>query len=164
MGLFVVGSLAKRHGIAVRLRRNGDDKQGVTVSVHLPAGLLADSSPGRAPGPARPLPPPGGAAPAALAAPPTSAVGGTTKAGLPTRVRGASGATRARCRAPAKKVLPTRTPGAHGPTAANAIQTPRQARHRRCRRAVEDEGAPPTATPPTDKVASTARSDTTPAP
>ena len=38
MGLFVVGSLAKRHGIAVRLRRNGDDKQGVTVSVHLPAG------------------------------------------------------------------------------------------------------------------------------
>ena len=52
MGLFVVGSLAKRHGIAVRLRRNGDDKQGVTVSVHLPAGLLADST--RAERPARP--------------------------------------------------------------------------------------------------------------
>ena len=44
MGLFVVGSLAKRHGIGVRLRRNEDaDRSGVTVSVHLPAALLADS-------------------------------------------------------------------------------------------------------------------------
>ena len=59
MGLFVVGSLAKRHGIAVRLRRNGDDKQGVTVSVHLPAGLLADSTKGERPvRPALPPPPP----------------------------------------------------------------------------------------------------------
>ena len=88
MGLFVVGSLAKRHGIAVRLRRNGADKHGITVSVHLPAGLLADSAVSRrapgargktaaAPGPVAPLTP----------APPTSSVGGTTKAGLPTRVR-----------------------------------------------------------------------------
>jgi hypothetical protein len=42
MGLFVVGSLAQRHGISVRLRRNGDaDKNGITVSIHLPAHLLA---------------------------------------------------------------------------------------------------------------------------
>jgi hypothetical protein len=42
MGLFVVGSLAQRHGISVRLRRNGDaDKNGITVSLHLPAHLLA---------------------------------------------------------------------------------------------------------------------------
>jgi signal transduction histidine kinase len=124
MGLFVVGSLAKRHGIAVRLRRNGDTKQGVTVSVHLPAGLLADSA--RVERPARPAAAP--AAPvapeaASLAAPPTSAVGGTTKAGLPTRVRGASGATPSPVPAAAKK-LPTRTPGAHGPTASDVIQTP----------------------------------------
>jgi hypothetical protein len=125
MGLFVVGSLAKRHGIAVRLRRNGDDKQGITVSVHLPAGLLADSS--RADRPARPT----AAAPSTAAevatAPtmtPTSAVGGTTKAGLPTRVRGASGATPSPVPGAAKKVLPTRTPGAHGPTAGGGLPAP----------------------------------------
>jgi hypothetical protein len=44
MGLFVVGSLAKRHGIGVRLRLNTNvDRSGTTVSVHLPAALLADS-------------------------------------------------------------------------------------------------------------------------
>ena len=44
MGLFVVGSLAKRHGIGVRLRLNTNvDRSGITVSVHLPAALLADS-------------------------------------------------------------------------------------------------------------------------
>ncbi|SDP68961.1 Signal transduction histidine kinase [Pedococcus dokdonensis] len=124
MGLFVVGSLAKRHGIAVRLRRNGDDKQGVTVSVHLPAGLLADSSKGERP--VRPAAAAAAAAPEAAApAPttPTSAVGGVTKAGLPTRVRGASGATPSPVTDSAKK-LPTRTPGAHGPGAADAIQAP----------------------------------------
>ncbi|GAA2734966.1 hypothetical protein GCM10009867_16230 [Pedococcus aerophilus] len=120
MGLFVVGSLAKRHGIAVRLRRNGDDRPGITVSVHLPAGLLADTA-GRADRPVRPAAKPAAApAPAALAAPTAPAVGGTTKAGLPTRVRGASGAPSPVVDA-AKKVLPTRTPGAHGPTSADAI-------------------------------------------
>ena len=117
MGLFVVGSLAKRHGIAVRLRRNGRDQNGITVSLHLPAGLLADSTVVRtergtraksasAPAPAATL------APAA----PTSSVGGTTKGGLPTRVRGASGATSSPVPGAAKK-LPTRTPGSHGPGA-----------------------------------------------
>lgn len=125
MGLFVVGSLAKRHGIAVRLRRNGDDKQGITVSVHLPASLLADSSRGERPARPAAAPAPADAPVAAsLAAPPTPAVGGTTKSGLPTRVRGASGATPSPVPGAAKKVLPTRTPGAHGPTAANGIQTP----------------------------------------
>jgi signal transduction histidine kinase len=119
MGLFVVGSLAKRHGIAVRLRRNSREQNGITVSLHLPAGLLADSTVVRtersgaargktaaAPAPVAPLTP----------APPTSSVGGTTKGGLPTRVRGASGATPSPVPAAAKK-LPTRSPGAHGPGA-----------------------------------------------
>jgi hypothetical protein len=45
MGLFVVGTLAKRHGIGVRLRLNTNvDRSGTTVSVHLPAALLADSA------------------------------------------------------------------------------------------------------------------------
>ena len=71
MGLFVVGSLAKRHGIGVRLRRNEDaDRSGVTVSVHLPAALLADS--GQAAPDARPAAPAlnGHAAPASSAARP----------------------------------------------------------------------------------------------
>ena len=134
MGLFVVGSLAKRHGIAVRLRRNGDDKQGVTVSVHLPAGLLADST--RAERPARPA---AAAAPAGCRTgarpptPPTSAVGGTTKAGLPTRVRGASGATPSPVPGAAKK-LPdphARRPRPHG---RERHPDPGQAGHRGCRR------------------------------
>ncbi|MEP6854687.1 MAG: ATP-binding protein, partial [Pedococcus sp.] len=121
MGLFVVGSLAKRHGIAVRLRRNGDSKPGITVSVHLPAGLLADNA-ARTERPVRPAvsAAPAAAAPTAPTAPVVSAVGGTTKAGLPTRVRGASGAPSPVVDA-TKKVLPTRTPGAHGPTTADAI-------------------------------------------
>jgi signal transduction histidine kinase len=142
MGLFVVGSLAKRHGIAVRLRRNGDSKQGVTVSVHLPAGLLADST--RIERPTRPATAPAApAAPAAspLAAPPTSAVGGTTKAGLPTRVRGASGATPSPVPGAAKKLLPTRTPGAHGPTASDVIQTPAKPVIDGADAAVEDKAA-----------------------
>jgi signal transduction histidine kinase len=119
MGLFVVGSLAKRHGIAVRLRRNSREQNGITVSLHLPAGLLADSTAVRtertgaargktaaATGPVAPLTP----------AAPTSSVGGTTKGGLPTRVRGASGATPSPVPGAAKK-LPTRNPGAHGPGA-----------------------------------------------
>ena len=45
MGLFVVGSLAKRHGIGVRLRRNDEAGQsGITVSVHLPGVLLAQKA------------------------------------------------------------------------------------------------------------------------
>ena len=126
MGLFVVGSLAKRHGIAVRLRRNGADRQGVTVSVHLPAGLLADTARADRPARAAAAAAAAVAAPAAPAAAPstTSAVGGTTKAGLPTRVRGASGApsvTPSPVPGAAKKFLPTRTPGAHGPTTGGGL-------------------------------------------
>lgn len=123
MGLFVVGSLAKRHGIAVRLRRNGDDKQGITVSVHLPAGLLADSARTDRPA-ARPAAALDTVAapvvPVVPATPPTSSVGGTTKSGLPTRVRGASGATPSPVPG-AAKALPSRTPGAHGPGAPSAL-------------------------------------------
>src|SRR5699024_7102688 len=120
--------LAKRHGIAVRLRRNGDDKQGITVSVHLPAGLLADSeSVDRAVRSVAKAAPGTAEAPAPLAAPVTPAVGGTTKSGLPTRVRGASGAPTVGEPSPvpgAAKKLPTRTPGAHGPNAATALPAP----------------------------------------
>ncbi len=124
MGLFVVGSLAKRHGIAVRLRTNGTDKQGITVSVHLPAGLLADHAQARTDRPSRPAVSAGGSdAPETPLTPPTSAVGGTTKAGLPSRVRGASGATPSPV-AGAAKLLPTRTPGAHGPGAVNGATPP----------------------------------------
>ncbi|HEV7145855.1 MAG TPA: ATP-binding protein, partial [Pedococcus sp.] len=125
MGLYVVGSLAKRHGIAVRLRRNGDEVQGVTVSIHLPAGLLADSATIR--------PERGKSARAASTTSPTidgdgkptltpSVVGGSTKSGLPTRVRGASGATP--IPDAAKKVVPPRIPAADHLPAANASVAP----------------------------------------
>ena len=119
MGLFVVGNLAKRHGIAVRLRRNGRDQNGITVSMHLPAGLLADGTAvrtDRAAVAARAKAAQAGEAAPLSPAAPTSAVGGTTKAGLPTRVRGASGATPTPVPGAAKK-LPTRSPGASGPGA-----------------------------------------------
>ena len=43
MGLFVVGRLADRHGITVRLRRTYDSgsNPGITASVHLPSTLIA---------------------------------------------------------------------------------------------------------------------------
>ena len=74
MGLFVVGSLAKRHGIGVRLRRNDDVGQsGITVSVHLPGVLLADrpAKTGAAPGAAAKVN--GSAAPAAAPVQPNGA-------------------------------------------------------------------------------------------
>ncbi|HEV7195478.1 MAG TPA: ATP-binding protein, partial [Pedococcus sp.] len=125
MGLYVVGSLAKRHGIAVRLRRNGDELQGVTVSIHLPAGLLADSATIR--------PDRGRSARAASTTSPAldgdgkptvtpSVVGGSTKSGLPTRVRGASGATP--IPDAAKKVVPPRIPGADSLPSVNASVAP----------------------------------------
>ena len=125
MGLYVVGSLAKRHGIAVRLRRNGDEVQGVTVSIHLPSGLLADSATIR--------PDRGRSARAASTPSPAldgdgkptvtpSVVGGSTKSGLPTRVRGASGATP--IPDAAKKVVPPRIPSADSLPSANASVAP----------------------------------------
>ncbi|MDF2092152.1 sensor histidine kinase [Knoellia sp. 3-2P3] len=74
MGLFVVGSLAKRHGIGVRLRRNDDVGQsGITVSVHLPGVLLADrpAKTGATPGATAPVN--GSAAPAAAPVQPNGA-------------------------------------------------------------------------------------------
>ncbi|MGN5238378.1 sensor histidine kinase [Rhodococcus sp. SJ-3] len=46
MGLFVVGRLAERHGIAVRLRPTFDSERnnGITVSVYLPAKLLSGTT------------------------------------------------------------------------------------------------------------------------
>lgn len=47
MGLFVVGRLAHRHDIAVRLRptRGVGDRTGITVGVHVPAAALVESAP-----------------------------------------------------------------------------------------------------------------------
>lgn len=60
MGLFVVGSLAKRHGVAVRLRANeGAQQIGITAAVHLPAALLADSEAASKPAPVVPPAPAG---------------------------------------------------------------------------------------------------------
>lgn len=41
MGLFVVGRLAQRHGIKVRLRTNNQNERGIIASVFLPASALA---------------------------------------------------------------------------------------------------------------------------
>jgi signal transduction histidine kinase len=41
MGLFVVGNLTNRHGIAVRLSRRGDGQGGLRASVLVPAALVA---------------------------------------------------------------------------------------------------------------------------
>lgn len=79
MGLYVVGQLALRHDVTVRLRRNDDDGNGTVVTVVLPATVLSTG---------RPAPT---AAPAPVAetsdedaqAPTT----GTTAFGLPTRPR-----------------------------------------------------------------------------
>ncbi|WP_260193077.1 ATP-binding protein [Actinophytocola gossypii] len=55
MGLFVVGQLAARHGVTVRLRTTHEsaNRAGVTASVHVPAALvIADGTPDPAPVPA----------------------------------------------------------------------------------------------------------------
>ncbi|WP_227998378.1 HAMP domain-containing sensor histidine kinase [Nocardia australiensis] len=46
MGIFVVGRLAERHGITVRLRRTQDraSNPGITASLHIPATLIAVAS------------------------------------------------------------------------------------------------------------------------
>uniref|UniRef100_UPI000A8B4B09 sensor histidine kinase n=1 Tax=Nocardia amamiensis TaxID=404578 RepID=UPI000A8B4B09 len=47
MGLFVVGRLAERHGLTVRLRATFDTARdpGVTVTVHVPVGLIVAGKP-----------------------------------------------------------------------------------------------------------------------
>ncbi len=53
MGLFVVGRLAQRHDVTVRLRATSDrgGKSGLTVSVHVPANLIVTTFPADGHGP-----------------------------------------------------------------------------------------------------------------
>ncbi len=112
MGLFVVGSLAKRHGIGVRLRLNTNvDRNGTTVSVHLPAALLADS--GNAGATA-------GAVPAAQARPGAAPTvnGSSAPASSPAQRNGSA--------APASSAAAPASPAAAptGPTAVGAQEPP----------------------------------------
>jgi len=112
MGLFVVGSLAKRHGIGVRLRLNTNvDRNGTTVSVHLPAALLADS--GNAGSPA-------GAVPAGQARPGAAPKvnGSPAPASSPAQRNGSA--------APASSAAAPASPAAAptGPTAVGALEPP----------------------------------------
>ncbi|MFR9750862.1 ATP-binding protein [Nocardia sp. 004] len=70
MGLFVVGRLAERHGLTVRLRPTFDTARdpGVTVTVHVPVGLIVASKTPAAQ-PVTPQPSPQAAAPQRPAAP-----------------------------------------------------------------------------------------------
>ena len=147
MGLFVVGNLAARHGVLVRLRRNADKEGGITVAVQLPAALLEsrgapaapDATAGKSkPGqqlnghaqPARPVP--GGHVAAPASAPPPSleplvvpaqeSAGRpeATASGLPKRAPGQQrpGAVDA---APAPAGLPKRVPGQQLPGSAEPV-------------------------------------------
>ena len=121
MGLFVVGSLAKRHGIGVRLRRNDEPGQsGVTVSVHLPGVLLAQKAakPSIA-GPRAASQINGAAAPASS---PVRTNGAAAPQSSPAAPAGAPGS------APVEPVkgpngLPSRKPMATGTTAPDAAAT-----------------------------------------
>ncbi|MFF0533540.1 ATP-binding protein [Nocardia amikacinitolerans] len=60
MGLFVVGRLAERHGLTVRLRPTFDTARdpGVTVTVHVPVGLIVAGGTVSGPQPVTPTPSP----------------------------------------------------------------------------------------------------------
>jgi signal transduction histidine kinase len=170
MGLFVVGSLAKRHGIGVRLRRNDDVGQsGITVSVHLPGVLLADRPAKKKParpvghvnGSAAPLAAPaqpnGHAAPASSPAAPASPVAPAEAPkgpnGLPVRKPMASGVTEHTGSAP------TPAPSSRGEAASRTLKGLPSRRAGAARPAGQDAAA--SATPAPEPVVPTAA---TPAP
>ncbi|MFE7742545.1 ATP-binding protein [Nocardia sp. NPDC057455] len=104
MGLFVVGRLAERHGLTVRLRPTFDTARdpGVTVTVHVPVGLIVAGKPSAAqsltpqpvtPQPVTPQPSPQAAVPQ----------------------RPSSMQTRAVTRTPGGNVMVTVDPGVSGP-------------------------------------------------
>ncbi len=100
MGLFVVGRLAERHGLTVRLRPTFDTARdpGVTVTVHVPKALIVAPAGGSLtvpPQPTQQMPSPqGGDAPASMQ-------------------------TRAVTRTPSGNVMVTVDPGVSGPIPAN---------------------------------------------
>ncbi|MGY1944060.1 ATP-binding protein [Nocardia asiatica] len=97
MGLFVVGRLAERHGLTVRLRPTFDTARdpGVTVTVHVPVGLIVAGKPS-AGQPVTPQPSPQAAAPKRPSAP-------------------SSMQMRAVTRTPGGNVMVTVDPGVSGP-------------------------------------------------
>ncbi|MGY2012278.1 ATP-binding protein [Nocardia gipuzkoensis] len=97
MGLFVVGRLAERHGLTVRLRPTFDTARdpGVTVTVHVPVGLIVAGKPS-AGQPVTPQPSPQAAAPQRPSAP-------------------SSMQMRAVTRTPGGNVMVTVDPGVSGP-------------------------------------------------
>ncbi|MGY2007598.1 ATP-binding protein [Nocardia gipuzkoensis] len=97
MGLFVVGRLAERHGLTVRLRPTFDTARdpGVTVTVHVPVGLIVAGTPS-AGQPVTPQPSPQAAAPQRPSAP-------------------SSMQMRAVTRTPGGNVMVTVDPGVSGP-------------------------------------------------
>ncbi|MBF6438488.1 ATP-binding protein [Nocardia cyriacigeorgica] len=102
MGLFVVGRLAERHGLTVRLRPTFDTARdpGVTVTVHVPVGLIVLDKSGS--GPLVPQPSP---APAA----------GPQRPSAPSSMQ-----MRSVSRTPGGNVMVTVDPGVSGPIPAGA--------------------------------------------
>ncbi|MBF6337941.1 HAMP domain-containing protein [Nocardia abscessus] len=102
MGLFVVGRLAERHGLTVRLRPTFDTARdpGVTVTVHVPVGLIVAGKPS-AGQPVTPQPSPQAAAPQRPSAP-------------------SSMQMRAVTRTPGGNVMVTVDPGVSGPIPATS--------------------------------------------
>ncbi|WP_306356812.1 ATP-binding protein [Nocardia sp. CC213A] len=119
MGLFVVGRLAERHGLTVRLRPTFDTARdpGVTVTVHVPKALImapggAISVPPQSGGQQQPAPQPGGPQPSAPSSMQMRAVTRTATGNVMVTVDpGGSGAIPA---------APGSGAGAPAPAAANA--------------------------------------------
>ncbi|MBF6092824.1 ATP-binding protein [Nocardia cyriacigeorgica] len=102
MGLFVVGRLAERHGLSVRLRPTFDTARdpGVTVTVHVPVGLIVADKSGS--GPLVPQPSPVQA-------------GGPQRPSAPSSMQ-----MRSVSRTPGGNVMVTVDPGVSGPIPAGA--------------------------------------------
>ncbi|WP_280484960.1 sensor histidine kinase [Nocardia cyriacigeorgica] len=102
MGLFVVGRLAERHGLTVRLRPTFDTARdpGVTVTVHVPVGLIVADKSGS--GPLVPQPSPAQA-------------GGPQRPSAPSSMQ-----MRSVSRTPGGNVMVTVDPGVSGPILASA--------------------------------------------
>ncbi|MCU1646328.1 MAG: Signal transduction histidine-protein kinase/phosphatase MprB [Nocardia sp.] len=111
MGLFVVGRLAERHGLVVRLRPTFDTARdpGVTVTVHVPKPLIVGTS-----GPIAVPPQPNQQQPA-----PAAPQGAGNQAGAPSSMQ-----MRAVTRTATGNVMVTVDPGVSGPIPAGAPAAP----------------------------------------
>ncbi|MEU7765486.1 ATP-binding protein, partial [Nocardia sp. NPDC049190] len=119
MGLFVVGRLAERHGLTVRLRPTFDTARdpGVTVTVHVPIGLIVAGKPIVAQ-PVTPQPSPPPATPQRPSAPPsmqmraiTRTPGGNVMVTVDPGVNGATPADNPTPSAPSSGPIPAGTGG-----------------------------------------------------